>query len=237
MKYPVSYTILSPMLLEIRWPEQIDKDMLLDMLWLKQKIWDRWGKDLWDIRTGYHTVCLKFRSKLDQSAIITEINALREKGNGSFELDRKRWTIPVLYEGKDLEKVAEIHEMEVEEVIRLHKEPNYVIHFFGFLPGFMYLGGLNEQLHTPRKEHPDPKIEAGSVAIGGQQTGIYPMDSPGGWYVIGTSPVRLFELTKKPPILLKVGDEVRFESVSQEKMAEIQKEITENTFTLSNESI
>ncbi|HSI78933.1 MAG TPA: carboxyltransferase domain-containing protein, partial [Lunatimonas sp.] len=130
---------------------------------------------------------------------------------------RKRWYIPVCYSSdvaKDILPLSSSKQIPVEELVNEHSQREYVLFFYGFLPGFMYLGGLSERLYSPRKAVPDPLIQAGSVAIGGQQTGIYPMDSPGGWHVIGRTPYRLFDSleNKMPPFL--PGDRIRFSPIS-----------------------
>ncbi len=121
--------------------------------------------------------------------------------------------IPVCYEGEmapDLGDVAALSGRSVEEVIRLHSGTEYLVYFLGFSPGFPYLGDLPEELAAPRLKTPRLKVPAGSVAIGGSQTGIYPVDSPGGWRLIGRTPFPLFTPEKDPPTLLEMGDRVRF---------------------------
>ncbi|MBM7647350.1 inhibitor of KinA [Bacillus ectoiniformans] len=121
--------------------------------------------------------------------------------------------IPVCYGGelgKDLEYIADYHQMTTEEVIKLHTEPEYIVYMIGFAPGFPYIGGLSPKLATPRKTSPDLRIPAGSVAIGGQQTGVYPIESPGGWHIIGQTPWELFNPGHQPPSLLRAGDRIKF---------------------------
>ena len=131
-------------------------------------------------------------------------------------------TIPVCYGGEhgpDLEAVALQHGLTSEAVITLHTGPAYPVHMLGFAPGFPYLGGLDPQLATPRRATPRIRIPAGSVGIGGAQTGIYPLESPGGWNLIGRTPLILFSLQNKPPALLQPGDTVRFIAITPEEFA------------------
>ena len=114
----------------------------------------------------------------------------------------------------DLDEVARQAGLTRERVVALHSEPEYVVHMIGFLPGFPYLGGLDPRLATPRKETPRMRVPAGSVGIGGRQTGIYTFDSPGGWQIIGRTPSRLFDVDRDPPSMLRIGDRVRFRPVS-----------------------
>ncbi|UII54355.1 5-oxoprolinase subunit PxpB [Cytobacillus spongiae] len=125
--------------------------------------------------------------------------------------------IPVCYGGEfgpDLENVANYHQLSTEEVIKIHTESEYFVYMIGFAPGFPYLGGLPDTLATPRLETPRLKIPARSVGIGGGQTGVYPISTPGGWQIIGCTPLELFTPEKEIPSLLRSGDKVQFYSIS-----------------------
>jgi inhibitor of KinA len=126
--------------------------------------------------------------------------------------------IPVCYGGElgpDLAVVAERAGMGAAEAAALHAGADYLVYAIGFTPGFPYLGGLPAALHTPRRASPRPRVPAGSVGIGGAQTGVYPLQSPGGWQLIGRTPLRLFRPRKEPAALLRPGDRVRFRAISQ----------------------
>jgi inhibitor of KinA len=128
--------------------------------------------------------------------------------------------IPVCYDNEfapDLEDVARHAGIASREVVDLHCGAEYSVHCVGFTGGFPFLGGLPQKLATPRKDVPRKEIPAGSVAIGGKQTGIYPIKSPGGWHVIGRTPQRLFDATKHPPTLLQAGDRVRFRAITRDE--------------------
>lgn len=128
--------------------------------------------------------------------------------------------VPVCYGaayGPDLEEVAVLHGLGVEEVIRRHCTPLYHVYMIGFTPGFAYLGGLDERLHSPRKKDPRKKVPAGSVGIADQQTGIYPIDSPGGWQLIGRTPLKLFDPARDDPFLIHAGDAIQFRPISEEE--------------------
>lgn len=145
------------------------------------------------------------------------------------EEKKKVFEIPVCYGGKygpDLAYIAEHAGMTEEEVIALHSSKDYLIYMLGFLPGFCYLGGLDERLHTPRLATPRIKIDAGSVGIGGSQTGIYPMDSPGGWQLMGMTPVKTYDPDREVPILVEAGDYIRFVPIDEEEYLRI-KELVE----------
>jgi KipI family sensor histidine kinase inhibitor len=128
--------------------------------------------------------------------------------------------IPVCYGGEfgpDLADVAEHNALSVEDVIQIHTEAVYLIYMVGFSPGFPFLGGLSERLHTPRLETPRTSVPAGSVGIANNQTGIYPLNSPGGWRLIGRTPLRLFAPEKKDPFLYQPGDHLKFRSISAQE--------------------
>jgi len=128
--------------------------------------------------------------------------------------------VPVCYDSEfalDIDHVAQHAQMSPEEVVDLHRTTDYRVTCLGFTPGFPYLAGLPEKLATPRRATPRKEIPAGSVAIGGTQSGIYPLRSPGGWNVIGRTPLRLFDPQKKPPTLLRAGDRLRFRAISREE--------------------
>jgi inhibitor of KinA len=129
------------------------------------------------------------------------------------EIEPRTVEIPVRYggdAGPDLADVAHHTGLTPERVVELHSAASYAVYFLGFSPGFPYLGGLSPELATPRLPSPRKRVPAGSVAIGGSQTGIYPADSPGGWRIIGRTPLRLFDPEASPPALLRAGDQVRF---------------------------
>ena len=125
--------------------------------------------------------------------------------------------IPVCYGGafgEDLDALAERHGLTQEEVVALHSGVTYHAHMLGFVPGFAYLGGLDSRLATPRRQTPRPRVPAGSVAIADEQTAVYPLETPGGWHLIGRTPLRLFRPQDSPPSLLAAGDRVRFVPIS-----------------------
>jgi KipI family sensor histidine kinase inhibitor len=132
--------------------------------------------------------------------------------------------IPVCYGGEfgpDIEYVAESHNLTVEEVIELHCRPEYLIYMVGFTPGFPFLGGLSEKLHTPRLETPRTFVPEGSVGVANNQTGIYPVASPGGWRLLGRTPVKLFAPGRRNPFLYQAGDRIKFNPITAEEYARI----------------
>ena len=163
-----------------------------------------------------------------------EISALAI-GDGETKNEYRIVEIPTLYGGEhgpDLEFVSHNAGMSEAEVIALHSGTDYLVYTMGFSPGFPYLGGLDPKLHTPRLQSPRTLIPAGSVGIAEAQTGVYPVASPGGWRLIGRSPLRLFDPAASPPTVINAGDRVRF--VGLENSAdydEIDRQVQDNTYT------
>ena len=124
--------------------------------------------------------------------------------------------LPVCYDekfGRDLKFISTTNNLSIEEIIELHASTVYRVYMMGFLPGFAYMGEIDQRIQVPRKQKPE-NVLAGSVAITGAQTGIYPLDSPGGWQIIGRTPVKLFEAGSTPPVKLKAGQQVRFSRIT-----------------------
>lgn len=148
--------------------------------------------------------------------------------------DRRRvFRLPVCYGGDygpDLDFVCHHSGLSAQEVIELHSAPDYLIYMLGFLPGFAYLGGLDDRIKTPRLQNPRTKIHAGAVGIGGEQTGIYPLSSPGGWRLIGTTPVKPYDPERDEPILYSAGDYIRFVPIDKETFDDISAKVQNGTY-------
>ena len=139
--------------------------------------------------------------------------------------------------GPDLDFVCHHSGLSAQEVIALHSAPDYLIYMLGFLPGFAYLGGLDPRLHTPRLDSPRTCIPAGSVGIGGAQTGVYPLASPGGWQLLGRTPVSVFDRQRQEPILYRAGDLVHFVPISPAEYEEIARAVAAGTYTVQVEEV
>ena len=143
--------------------------------------------------------------------------------------------IPVVYGkdfGPDIGFVAEHNTLSEEDIIALHTGRDYLVYMLGFTPGFCYLGGMSERLETPRLSIPRTRIPAGSVGIAGKQTGVYPIDSPGGWQLIGRTPLCLFDPHRDPAVLITAGDYVRFSQIDEHEYEHISKCIQRKEFTV-----
>ncbi len=172
---------------------------------------------LFDLIPSYQSLTLLFSPlKISKKNLIKKISKFLQEPIEPSNYHSKILEIPVCYEfeyAKDLSKLAKYCGMTVEQVIHLHSSSDYMVHMLGFLPGFLYLGGLPPQLYCPRKRNPELRVPAGSVAIGGSQTGVYPVESPAGWHVIGRTPITLFDPTKENPVIASPLDRVNFVSI------------------------
>jgi KipI family sensor histidine kinase inhibitor len=150
--------------------------------------------------------------RIRAAALRKRIEKLLPK-SAAAEAPARRWTLPVAYggaHGLDLEEVARAHDLSTDEVIALHSGAEYRVYMIGFSPGLAYLGGLPEQLHTPRRTSPRLRVPASSVSIGGIQAAVFSVEIPSGWHLLGRTPERLFDLRRAQPFLLAAGDRVRF---------------------------
>ena len=144
--------------------------------------------------------------------------------------------IPTLYNdevGPDLSYVAEHNKLSKEEVIKIHTGTDYLVYMLGFMPGFTYLGGMSEKIATPRLESPRLQIYPGSVGIAGKQTGMYPSMSPGGWRIIGRTPLKLYNPNSETPVYISSGDYIRYVSISEEEYNNILKKVENNEYKLN----
>lgn len=204
------YQILSPTLGELVWENQPSDELLGYQLAYLNHIQINFSNTLVEARQGFTRISMVWRNLKNQREFITHVEHLKLT---PMELSNAIWQVPVCYDpdlGQDLYSLAEAKNLALAELIQLHSEPVYRIHFFGFLPGFFYLNGLSQRLHTPRKSVPLLAVPPGSVAIGGSQTGIYPMQSPGGWHIIGRSPLTFFDSKEPIPVWAKPGEKIQF---------------------------
>ena len=158
-----------------------------------------------------------------EAAILEALRDRADTASGEKSAPARAVEIPVCYATEfalDLEDVARHSEISPEEVISLHSSADYRVACVGFTAGFPYLAGLPAQISTPRRASPRTAVPAGSVAIGGSQTGVYPSQAPGGWQIIGRTPLRLFDPAKPSPALLRAGDRVRFRSMTLQEFYE-----------------
>jgi KipI family sensor histidine kinase inhibitor len=165
---------------------------------------------------------------------------LLQSSTGSELPGRRLVEVPVTYGGEfgpDLEQVASHNNLSTAEVVRIHSGARYLIYMIGFMPGFPYLGGMSPDIAAPRKTTPRLKTPAGSVGIAGSQTGIYPAESPGGWQIIGRTPLELFRPDREPPSILQAGDYLTFASITPEEFTVIRESVRKGTYRLAEKDI
>ena len=212
--YNLNYHRFNSKSILISWPNLINDDVLFDVLSFKKSI-HLTNKALVDVINAYSSLLVVYNKAIDN--IYDEIESLKlvysNKKKDTVE-SKIVWKIPVCYNdyfGTDLEKISKKTNIDKDKIIELHYKNTYRVCFLGFLPGFLYLSNLNKRLYFPRKVQPDLNIVKGSVGIGGNQTGVYPSNSPGGWNIIGNSPVNFIDKDKLHKIsFASPGDSIKF---------------------------
>lgn len=189
---------------------------------------------------GYAAVTVYYKPHAIRYATLCEKLAALAKRAGEIELPPPEvLTLPVCYGGEfgpDLEFVTKHTGLSMRELIAAHSAKAYLIYMMGFAPGFPYLGGMNPKLAAPRLEKPRLSVPAGSVGIAGEQTGVYPLVTPGGWRVIGRTPVRLFDAKREPAALLKAGDYLRFRAVDEARYRMIEAQVVNGTYVVERKA-
>lgn len=221
----------------IEWEAIIDERILDDIRLFKTKIQKEKSMLFSDFIIGYNSLTIIYKEEITNFS--KEVENLKSIYKTDFKLLKKEkflWEIPVCYHpefGIDLEEISTKSKIPIDKIVKLHSEKTYTVFFIGFLPGFLYLGGLDSKLFFDRKPNPRLQVAKGSVAIGGQQTGIYPLDSAGGWNIIGKTPVDFFNIKNEKPCFASSGDTIKFTSISLKEYNQIEKEIETNTYQLS----
>jgi len=223
----------------IEFDDQIDEVTLKTVLFYKEKLEQQYIEASVEVINTYNSLLISYMFTIEDvyeevlciEKLLSQVNIAQNKNNRIFYL-------PVCYDkefGLDLEHISTELDLSIDEIIQLHTTPLYQIYFIGFLPGFLYLGGLDEKLRISRKRTPRKEIEKGSVGIGENQTGVYPKSSPGGWQILGKSPVNLFNKNDAPPIVFSAGDRIKFEAISKEKFYSIEAQVEEGNYTMKME--
>tara|TARA_B100000787_G_C16198797_1_gene303037 strand:- start:1259 stop:1981 length:723 start_codon:yes stop_codon:yes gene_type:complete len=231
--YSLTYKLFGTSAILIEWPANIDENIIQDIVIFERKIVR--NKAILDTVISYNSLLLKYRKGIpDFTSTTQQLKELYKTKVPIEKQPQRLWQIPVCYElsfGIDLEEIANQKQCSIQEIIDLHTAGNYLIYFIGFLPGFLYLGGLHPQLHSPRRSNPRVRVDKGAVGIGGAQTGVYPQDSSGGWNIIGKSPVNFFNIKKSNPCFAKLGDRIQFVSIELAVFHQLEKEVTDGTYT------
>ncbi|MFM1878981.1 MAG: hypothetical protein RLZZ241_1847 [Bacteroidota bacterium] len=204
----------------LEWEGNVNTETLFDMLgfaaYLKK---EHLNESSWEFVPIYKSLLLLNKSEPDRLwSLKVKLPIWYSNYPGPSNFNSNRWELPVCYDaemGLDIIETAKELGITTEKVIQLHTQQDYPVYGIGFLPGFLYLGGLPETLNVPRKSTPRLNVPEGSVGLAGFQTGIYPQLSPGGWNIIGKCPIPLFDASRNPPCFIAAGDTVRFVSVNR----------------------
>lgn len=208
---------LTPYLFELVWTAEPDRELLMQMLAYQDQIKETFGDRLVTVTMGFQRIGLLFNKSIAASELEKTTNKIR--GPGEKDKNQKTWNIPLLYDGRDLESIAKWHKCSISSVIKRHSHTDYLLYFYGFLPGFPYLIPANKKsgcLAIPRKTSPD-EIQTGEVGLAEKQCGVYPANSPGGWQILGRTPVKFLQLESNQPTFVQPGDVINFYPIDKEE--------------------
>jgi inhibitor of KinA len=239
MAFELTYKPFGERAILIEWPAKIDELILKDIINFKTTIAEKNIKSIVELKSAYNslliiydTVCRNFKNE------VNSLKSIYNSRKSQYDSLSTLWKIPVCYDdafGVDLEAISKEKKLSKANIIKRHSQAIYTVYFIGFLPGFLYLGGLDDELHIPRKSSPRLKIEKGSVAIGGKQTGVYPNESPGGWNIIGNSPIEFFNPKNNPPCFAKAGDRISFIPISMKSYNDLKVLVEAGAYQVESE--
>ncbi len=218
---------------------EISPKTLKKILYYKNVLEDHYIKEKVEVINTYNSLLINYISTIENLYNeVLVVKGLLKEPKIIKKADSRLFHIPVCYDekfGLDLRLIGDKNQLKINEIISLHSTPVYTIYFIGFLPGFLYLGGLDSKLFFPRKNIPRTEVLKGAVGIGEKQTGIYPKMSPGGWQIIGNSPASFFDKNTVPPSNFSAGDKVKFYPISMEEHQEILEQVDRGKFQLKQE--
>nr|WP_299339672.1 5-oxoprolinase subunit PxpB [Allomuricauda sp.] len=218
-KYPISIKPFGERAILIEWPNKVDEAILEDIL-LFVKSFKKLEIPGWETIPAYSSILMVSNAEISDFPKLekTLLDCYIRMNKSETRAQRFLWKLPVCYDDEfaiDLAETTNYLNLSASALIESHTSCEYTVFGIGFLPGFMYLGGLPKTLEIPRRKEPRLHVDKGSVGLAGKQTGIYPQDSPGGWNIIGSCPIPIFNATKETPCFVNVGDRIKFQSVSR----------------------
>ncbi len=234
----LEFKLINEQTIMIYFENQIDPKTFAKVQHVSQYIKDKQLQSITEIIPSYRAIMLYVDtniSTLNEVLNDLDLEQLDISSINEQQLRNKTIHLPVLYGGEygqDIEEVATYNDLTTEEVVKIHSSNKYLIYMLGFMPGFPFLGGLDANLHTPRRKEPRTKIEAGSVGIANNQTGLYPKQSPGGWQIIGRTPINVFDINREPMCLYEAGDSIQFYSIDKDTYQQIEQEQTQDDFNI-----
>ena len=235
-KYKLKYKPMGSIAVLVEWPKAIEEKILKNISIFRNKIHADMGEYVLETVPAYNSLTVFFdTSKIKYSGVVEDLKEIYSKKDQKLLSAYKLWKIPVCYEDEfapDLAEISKNKKLNKEEVIELHSSVIYDVYFIGFLPGFLYLVGLDEKLHYGRKDKPKRGIRSGDVGIAGNQTGVYPRVSPGGWNIIGNSPIKFFDVKEFPPCFAIAGDKVQFFPIDAAEHQKIKEQVESGSYVL-----
>ncbi|MDX1651980.1 MAG: 5-oxoprolinase subunit PxpB [Brumimicrobium sp.] len=224
----------------LSWEHNIDENTSWCVRLANDFIKNEFADYITETNYGFNEIAVYLKEKVNVQRLMEQLAVKTER----LTFDKKSfptqiYDIPVCYNenfGPDLKRLCEQKEITREKFRELHSDVLYPIFFLGFLPGFPYLGGLNPKIAFPRKKTPSKKVPAGAVGIAGKQTGIYTIDSPGGWNIIGRTPLKLFDAKKKNPVVLRAGNYIRFRPIELEEYHSIEKRVKNGNYSIEKKT-
>ena len=234
MRFQLTYKLFGRSAILVEWPANISQEIIQDIISFERQVKEI--DSILDTIIAYNSLLIRYQNPIiDKELTISQLKKIYAASSYLIKQDQFLWQIPVCYDvsfGIDLEEIANKKKCSVAEIIRLHTEGDYLVYFIGFQPGFLYLGGLHQTLHVSRKSNPRLRVDKGSVAIGGIQTGIYPQNSSGGWNIIGKSPLNFFDINASEPCFAKPGDRIKFVAVDLYTFYQIEREVANQKFRI-----
>ncbi|WP_444903763.1 5-oxoprolinase subunit PxpB [Microbulbifer sp. CnH-101-E] len=218
--------------LDIRFNSEPSENLSRHIIGLKEYLLNKNPNNFIELIPAYQCLTLIFNPAISDSEMLSQKvqQSIQDFLKAHKNISRKPRTIriPVCYESifaPDISILSKHTGLSSKEIIKLHTAPSYLVHMLGFTPGFLYLGGLNPRLECPRKKNPRVRIPAGAVGIGGSQTGVYPQATPGGWQIIGQTPIQLFQPYSSHPFIADPLDIIKFYSINQAEFDDIHQSI------------
>jgi inhibitor of KinA len=237
LKHKITYKPFGDAAILVAWEAEISISISDDILEFRQKIKSLKQVNIADVIIGYSSLTVVFKnSVIDYLTVVKNLKEIYKSKYIGLKKTAFIWEIPVCYDlefGIDLQELSKTANLEVSEIMKLHAQKLYRVYFIGFLPGFLYLGGLHKQLFFQRKANPRLNVPKGAVAIGGAQTGVYPTESAGGWNIIGKTPVNFFNINEANPCFAKAGDFIKFVPIDKDQFLQIEKEVKDTSYKIS----